>query len=154
MKKTMQDGGNDLRMLMRLIPKLYFKLQALSENGLKESGVSPGQRALMEDIDLGGPQSIGALASARPVAKQYVQKLVADLVKRGLVSLSPNPNDGRSKLVRLTAKGRKKIAEWRKGEEESIVNFLATVSTKDVSTSLALLRRLHEALNAEIHVEK
>ncbi len=149
-----ESAEEEFQTLIRLIPKLYFKLQTLTEQGVKGTGVSPGQRALMEDIDRLGPHSVGALAKMRPVAKQYVQKLVADLKFLGLVALIPNPADGRSKLVTLTTKGRNKIEDWRSAERDLVTAFLDTVSKRDVTRALHLMTQLEVALSDAIKVVK
>ena len=132
--------------IVQLIPKVYFKLTALTATLMNDSGVTPGQRALLEDIDRLGPQSVGALAALRPVAKQYVQKLVADLAEAGFVRLKPNPNDGRSKLVSLSRKGRQSLSKWRAAEASSIEVFLATVDKREVASAYNLLQKLNSAL--------
>jgi DNA-binding MarR family transcriptional regulator len=53
------------------------------------------------------PLSMSALASALLVDAPYTSVIVTDLERRGLVTRSPNPDDGRSKLVDATALGRK-----------------------------------------------
>ncbi len=133
--------------VVQLIPKVYFKLTTLTATLMKDSGVTPGQRALMEDIDRLGPQSVGALAALRPVAKQYVQKLVADLTAAGFVTLKRNPNDGRSKLVNLARKGRQTLGKWRAAEASSIEAFLANVDKREVASAHNLLRKLNSALD-------
>ncbi len=132
--------------IVRLVPKLYFKLNALTSEMLKQSGVSPGQRALMEDLEVLGPQTVGALARARPVAKQYVQKLVSDLSALGLVRLRANPEDRRSKIVSLSKRGDKALAEWRQSERQLSEGFLAQISARDAAVTRALLGKLHAAL--------
>lgn len=141
---------NELAAVLRLIPRLYFKISARASELLKEKSVSPGQRSLMEDVALGGPQTIAALAQARPVAKQYVQKLVADLVHLGLVELLPNPQDGRSKLVQLTQRGAVSLKEWRDQESVLLAPFLSAVNAEDVHATHRFLSRLHEALVEEL----
>ena len=133
--------------VVQLIPKLYFKLTALTSTLMKDSGISPGQRALMEDIDRLGPQSVGALAALRPVAKQYVQKLVADLAEADFVTVKPNPQDGRSKIVSLARKGRQSLAKWRKAEATSIETFLSNASAKEVAAARNLFVKLNHALD-------
>lgn len=133
--------------LVRLVPKIYFKLNALTSELLKDSGVSPGQRALMEDLEVLGPQTVGALARARPVAKQYVQKLVSDLAVLDLVQLEANPEDGRSKIVSLSKRGARTLAQWRRGEKEAIEGFLRQISAQEVAVTWTLLKKLHMALD-------
>jgi DNA-binding MarR family transcriptional regulator len=48
------------------------------------------------------------------MTKQGMMLLVDDLENRGFVRRVPDPEDGRAKVVRLTAKGRTYVAETRR----------------------------------------
>lgn len=104
----------------------------------------------MEDILLGGPQTIGALASARPVAKQYIQKLVSDLVALDMVIFKPNPNDRRSKIVELTKAGNAALLNWHESEFAVMRGFVAELDQREVVAAEALLSRLNEALQQKL----
>ncbi len=53
------------------------------------------------------PASMSALAGALLIDAPYASVVVSDLAARGLVVRTPHPEDGRSKLVRLTPAGRR-----------------------------------------------
>lgn len=143
----------ELISLIQLIPKLYFKLSAVMAVFVSNDTVSPGQRALIEDLHRLGPSSIGSLAAMRPVAKQYIQKLVSDLAAKGLVKLARNPDDGRSKLVALSRKSEKMLGKWRDAERAAIVSFLKKVTAEDVETAKQVLEYLHTTLEAKLKDE-
>ena len=54
------------------------------------------------------------LARRAGVTKQAVMVVVDELEVRGLVCRTPDPDDGRAKVVRLTARGRTLAAECRR----------------------------------------
>jgi DNA-binding MarR family transcriptional regulator len=54
------------------------------------------------------------LARRAGVTKQAMMIVVDDLEVRGLVRRTPDPEDGRAKVVRLTARGRTFAAECRR----------------------------------------
>jgi len=62
---------------------------------------------MLRSLALEGPQTVPQLARARPVTRQHIQVLADDMAAEGLVEFAPNPAHKRSKLVRMTAKGRK-----------------------------------------------
>jgi DNA-binding MarR family transcriptional regulator len=53
------------------------------------------------------PMSLSALAAALITDAPYTSVIVSDLERRGLVTRSPNPEDGRSKMVTATPSGRR-----------------------------------------------
>ena len=55
---------------------------------------------------LGGEQTPAELASAFQVTKGAMTNTLARLEARGLIRIRTHPNDGRSKLVSMSAKGR------------------------------------------------
>jgi DNA-binding MarR family transcriptional regulator len=72
--------------------------------------VTEARNAVVGQLRPGGlPQS--ALTAALGVSKQAVQQFVDELVAEGAVERVPDPNDGRGKIVRLTALGTLSIVE-------------------------------------------
>jgi DNA-binding MarR family transcriptional regulator len=62
---------------------------------------------------VGGPVTIGALASRLGVTQQAASKSVADLERRGYVARAADPDDARARLVALTARGEAVIGASR-----------------------------------------
>lgn len=111
--------------LMWLIPKLYHRLSALSEGIYAKHSLNSGKRSILEELDRSGPRTIAEMVQTRaPVTRQYVQRLVSELVDSGFVSLSKNEQDHRSKIVDLTTKGNTLLATIRP-EENMLVRELA-----------------------------
>lgn len=57
-------------------------------------------------VRLGDGRTPLAIASAFQVPKTTMTHTLAGLEKRGLITMEPNPSDGRSKVVRITEAGR------------------------------------------------
>ena len=57
-------------------------------------------------VSKGGSESPARLAQALQVTKGAITALLKRLEARGLVALSPDPSDGRGKIVTLTPEGR------------------------------------------------
>jgi DNA-binding MarR family transcriptional regulator len=77
------------------------------------------------DLDRSGSRTVPQMASARPLSRQHIQMLVNPLVEGRYVELVDNPAHKRSKLVRLTPKGRKLVDRMRK-RESKVFGVLAT----------------------------
>jgi DNA-binding MarR family transcriptional regulator len=86
--------------------------EAMGERGYDD--VRPGHGALFLFVDRRGGTRLGELARRAGVTKQSMMQVVDDLEALGYVRREPDPADGRAKLVRLTAHGRRCATEFRR----------------------------------------
>lgn len=70
------------------------------------SGLSAPQLSALSVVVFGGPVTLGDLARAEQVRPPTISRLVAGLVRAGLVETVPDPNDRRVQRVKATARGR------------------------------------------------
>ena len=70
-----------------------------------------GARAELVGALRKGPQPQSALSAELRISKQAVQQVVDELAGLDIVERRSSPNDARSRLVTLTAKGRKALQE-------------------------------------------
>ena len=87
-----------------MIEELARRLEA---EGFGE--IQPAYHALFENIDPGGTR-LTELAARADMTHQSMSELVATLERRGWVQRTPDPTDGRARLVRLTPEGRRLTA--------------------------------------------
>ena len=87
-------------------------LQNLAERGYTD--VRAGHAAVFMNIDRRAGTRLTELARRARMTKQGMMLLVDDLESRGYVRRVPDPEDGRAKLVRLTARGRNYVGEARR----------------------------------------
>lgn len=92
-----------------MIEALYlaFRLRAWGKRGGHVSASGGGVWGMLRSLALEGPQTVPQLARTRPVSRQHIQVLADEMAAQGLVEFAANPAHKRSKLVRMTAKGRK-----------------------------------------------
>lgn len=64
--------------------------------------------ALLPHIDLDGTR-ITEIAQRMGITKQAVNQAISEIEAMGLVRRVPDPEDGRAKLVRFTARGRREL---------------------------------------------
>ncbi len=86
--------------------------EELEERGWQD--LRPSQATLMLNVDRRSGTRLTELARRAGVTKQAVMVVVDELEVRGLVRRTPDPDDGRAKVVRLTARGRTCAAECRR----------------------------------------
>jgi DNA-binding MarR family transcriptional regulator len=81
-------------------------------------GLTNGQFSLMMSLNRPEPPDMGAAASLLGVDRTTLTAALKPLQRRGLVKIMVHPSDRRSRIMALTAKGRKVLARavpvWRK----------------------------------------
>jgi DNA-binding MarR family transcriptional regulator len=103
--------------LARLLLAAHRALAAELVVELEERGwpdLRASQAALVLNVDRRFGTRLTELARRAGVTKQAMMVVVDDLEVRGLVRRTPDPEDGRAKVVRLTARGRTFAAECRR----------------------------------------
>ncbi|MFZ6730874.1 MarR family winged helix-turn-helix transcriptional regulator [Undibacterium sp. Ji42W] len=91
-------------------------------------------------LERNGPVSIAAMAVNRGVKHQSMRLVIAKLEENKLITLTPDPKDGRSHLVTLTKEGRTENARARAARTV----WLTEVLSSNMSASERTL--LREAL--------
>jgi DNA-binding MarR family transcriptional regulator len=98
--------------LLLQIFAVHARMSELVERELRRDGVEVAGYALLSSIGAFGPIRLTEVASLLGVAMTTASDGVRRLEQRGLVERIPNPSDGRSTLLRLSAEG---DAVWHAG---------------------------------------
>jgi DNA-binding MarR family transcriptional regulator len=97
----------------------------------RESGVGPAQLSALSVLVLGGgPRSLGELAEVEQVRPPTMSRIVAGLVRAGLVRRGKT-EDGRRVRLEATAKGTKILQEGRQRRVESLAHAVSAFSEKE-----------------------
>ncbi|MFO1036520.1 MAG: MarR family transcriptional regulator [Geminicoccaceae bacterium] len=106
----MDDIVRDLGLLAlgTRLKRLGERLQAETQGMLDglEPKVPASQHPLLAAIDRFGSLSVGQLAETLGVTQPGITRAVGDLVEQGLVEVAAAPEDGRRRMLTLTAAGR------------------------------------------------
>jgi DNA-binding MarR family transcriptional regulator len=76
------------------------------EAGVTSTGLSVAQVSIFSRLVHEGPVTAASLAAAEHVSQQAIAQSLAGLKTGGLVSVKPDPADGRKSLLEVTATGR------------------------------------------------
>jgi DNA-binding MarR family transcriptional regulator len=96
--------------LMSLFSDFHL-VDLLIRRELEAHGVNVMWLAPLDLIAAKGEITPTEIAAEMGLPPTTVRRAVSDLEKRGEVRRRPNPNDGRSQVISLTAKGRRKLEE-------------------------------------------
>jgi DNA-binding MarR family transcriptional regulator len=89
------------------------------------------------------------LAHAAGITKQSMAYLVTDLGDRGYVEITPDPHDGRAKIVRLTPSGQKAQIAAARISAELETEWAATIGEKQWAQARQTLHLLSKKLEEE-----
>jgi DNA-binding MarR family transcriptional regulator len=107
--------------------------------------VRPAHGNVLQFLDDDGTR-VSVLAERAQMSKQSMAELVAHLERHGYVERVPDPADGRARLVRATARGRKTYAIASEVVAEVEAELTAQLGATDMRKLRALLERLNAAL--------
>jgi DNA-binding MarR family transcriptional regulator len=110
---TADGTGERFRHLVNDLLTIAVRMDAVRGRFAQLVGVTPPQYSILVtvaqlDADARGA-TVRAVAEHMHVSGAFVTAETGKLARRGLVAKRPNPSDGRSVLVALTAKGRKAL---------------------------------------------
>jgi len=112
----------------------------------RESGVGPSQLSALSVLVLGGgPRSLGELAEAEQVRPPTMSRIVAGLVRAGLVRRGKT-EDGRRVRLEATAKGSRILQEGRRRRVESLAEALSSLSNEDREKLRELIEHLEKVI--------
>ena len=125
-----------------LLRRAYQRTTSIFNDVMGEFGVTPPQFVTLcklADLGVASQNELGRQTAMDPATTWGV---VARLVKRGWVTQSGDPNDGRLVILELTPKGRKFTAELRDKASQVSERSLAPLSTDEARHFLDCLRRI------------
>src|SRR5216684_4019419 len=112
----------------------------------RESGVGPAQLSALSVLVLGGgPRSLGGLAEAEQVRPPTMSRIVAGLVRAGLVRRGKT-EDGRRVRLEATAKGTRILQEGRRRRVDSLAQALSSLSGEDREKLCELINHLEKVI--------
>jgi len=89
---------------------------------LRPFELTNGQFSLLMSLNRPTPPPMGPVAALLAMDRTTLTAALKPLARRGLVEIQPDPADRRSRILKLTAKGRKLLARalpvWRKTHDE------------------------------------
>jgi DNA-binding MarR family transcriptional regulator len=132
--------------IISLLPLTTLRLTAAAD-GLHESqGLSAAKRSVLVGAAATGPRSVSDMAAHRRVSRQYIQRLVDELVASGLLKAQPNPRHRRSPLIGLTPRGAQSVRAIRAAEAPHLKRLAAGLSAADLEATARVLSALSEKL--------
>jgi DNA-binding MarR family transcriptional regulator len=108
---------------------------------------------LLQAVADGGPVRPSALAGHLGVTRAAVTGQVQELAARGAVELSPDPDDGRSVLVRITPAGLEELTALNRRGVERFLMFTRDWDISEIRTLGRLLEKLESSIAGAVRHE-
>lgn len=92
------------------------------DDALRPFGLTNGQFSLLMSLNRPEPPPMGPVASLLAMDRTTLTAALKPLQRRGLVQITPDPADRRSRILKLTPQGRKLLERalptWKQTHEE------------------------------------
>jgi len=79
----------------------------------RQSGISPPRLSALSVLAFGGAMSLAELAAAEEVKAPTMSRIVEGLVREGLATREPDPNNRRKVRIAATEEGRRRLEGGR-----------------------------------------
>ncbi|TNE41328.1 MAG: MarR family transcriptional regulator [Sphingomonadales bacterium] len=122
------------------VTSAHFALTALLEQ-IHGRDAAGGRRALLLNLHEKS-WTVPQLAAMRPVSRQYIQKIINELVSDGLVVRQANPVHKRSPLYRLTREGQASLEDMLARETPIFAELARDFDQGDVAATARVLWEL------------
>ena len=121
--------------------------RALLESRLQDGLTQQHFGVLNHMVRLGDGCTPLEMARAFQVPKTSMSHTLAGSEKRGLVTMQPNPHDGRGKLIYLTDAGRELRSSAISAIAPDVIAMIPQFGRDDANAALPLLRKLRVLLD-------
>jgi len=110
-------------------------------------GLGPSCTAALATIERRGPLTPSELAEAEGIRRPTATRAIARLEEDGLIERTPDPEDGRSSILVVSAQGRAHLRRLRKRKNAYLAKRLRALDPSELETlaaAAAILDRLND----------
>ncbi len=145
MKKPTQASPEEMLELAVSVIEFYFRIEAITQatTGFVTAG---GEWGCLRTLVKEGPMSVPELARTKPVSRQHCQTTCNALESKGLVEFIDNPKHKKSKLVRVTKKGRAHFENMRKQFVDAAGVYSSFFTAAELTSATDVCRRARDMI--------
>jgi DNA-binding MarR family transcriptional regulator len=119
------------------------------ESGATSAGLSVAQLSIFSRLMNEGAVTAASLAAAEHVSQQAIAQSLTGLKADGLVSMKPDPADGRKSLISVTAAGRRLFESIMASRDDWLIRAIESAigpgERAALEKAIELLERLGDA---------
>jgi DNA-binding MarR family transcriptional regulator len=133
------------------ISKSGVLFRSILEKSLEEFSLVPPQAGILHVLNGYGEYNQNLLGQEMSIDKASIVKFIDGLEKMGLVIRKTDANDRRSKIVTLTAKGRKVQKKLSESHRDLEKHIMKEFSENEISTLRELMPRILQSVLNHLH---
>jgi len=143
-------GDPPIKTLLIEVTRLHHHVAAASRRAMSPGDLTNAEVSVLRSLSTAGARTVPELATERAIARQPVQRVVSTLAAGGLVRLEDNPRHRRSRLVALTARGRRRLREMERRQARWGRPLGRGLSERNIRLAIRLLRQIRERLTEPV----
>jgi len=144
--KPRSESGRALSDLGMEVIHTYFRLRAAGEKIGATPPAGAGSFGLLRSLKKDGPQTVPQLARAHEVSRQHVQVLANGLAEQALVEFVDNPAHKRSKLLRITEPGERRLANLAERIADAYDEIAPGMDPSEIRAAIKVLSELRRRM--------
>lgn len=114
---------------------------------IAEEGLTPAQFAVLEMLLHKGPRTVNEIIDGLLSSSGNVGVVIDNLLTAGLLDKKPNPADGRSRIISLTAAGDEKIRTYYPRHRDELRGLMGGIERSDKKSLIKALAALRRSLD-------
>ena len=137
-----EDGAVRVR-TFRLVVVLAQRFRTLMDARLQEEGLTTQQAALITIVDDLDSPTLSQVAARLGSTHQNARQIASALQRKDLLTITPDPDDGRALRLRTTDRSRRLWARRSRDDQRFITEWFGDLDPDEARTLYALLQRVH-----------
>jgi len=133
---------------LRRFNRYYTMRLGLLRGHYLQSEFSLTEARVLYELAQGSETTAASLRRSLSLDAGYMSRLLASLETRGLVRRKPSQQDGRARLLTLTAAGKRTAARLDQQSSQEMALLLQTLSPSDRIALTKSLDKVHQILTA------
>lgn len=143
---TRADRMRDLEQEVSVMVRRIRRVIGVRAREVHES-LQPASYLILSYVVESGPVRASSIVEVFDIDKGAISRQVAHLVELGLIDCTPDPDDGRARLLSVTDEGARRMKDVGEHRRKIIDERLSGWSEKELTTFVGDLARYNAALS-------
>lgn len=134
---------------IRKFSRFYTRIIGLLDQHILDSPYSLPEARVLYELHHHHPCPSKKLIEVMDMDKGYLSRVIKSFERRGIISKSSSSEDGRTTILRLTAKGEKEFSKINSASSNQLKDMLSTLSNSERSKLINHMQEIQRILTKE-----